>query len=96
MLKKSRIDFYTSTTIKEIQGKTVTLSNEKIIDTDKILLGAGRFPDIDFGNFSEKLNIKKYIDTDNNFKTNFENIFAIGDINGISMLVMASQLRNAQ
>ena len=86
MFKKSRIDFYTSTTIEKIENKTITLSNGKTIEADKILLGAGRLPEIDFGKISEKLNIKKYIEVDNNFKTNYDNIFAIGDINGISML----------
>lgn len=86
LLKKSRTDFYTSTTIIRIDNKTVTLSNGKTIEPDCILLGAGRLPDIDFGYFSENLEIKKYINTDCGFKTNIENIFAIGDVNGQSML----------
>lgn len=86
ILKKSRIDFYTQTTIKEIQDKTVYLSNGKIIDADCILVAAGRKPETDFGKFTEKLNITKYINTDCNFKTNIDNIYAIGDANGKSML----------
>lgn len=72
LLKKSRIDFYTSTTIQEIQGKTVTLSNGKTLEVDCILLGAGR-----------KTNT---IEVDKNFKTDKENVFAIGDVNRVSML----------
>lgn len=86
LFKKSRIEFYTSVTIDNIQGKTVTLSNGKTIEPECILLGAGRMPAIEFGNISEKLQIKRYLDVDGNFKTNIDNIFAIGDINGKSML----------
>ncbi len=86
LFKKSRIDFYTSTTIKKIDNKSVTLSDGKILEVDCILLGAGRLPEINFGNFSEKLEIKRYINVNCSFKTNIENIFAIGDVNGQSML----------
>ncbi len=72
LLKKARIDFYTSTTIEEIQDKTITLSNGKNINVDCILLGAGRQTNT--------------IKVDNNFKTDKENIFAIGDVNRVSML----------
>ncbi len=86
LFKRSRIDVYTSTTIEEIQGNKVTLSNGKMIETDKILLGAGRLPEINYDNLSDKLKINKFIDVDNCFKTNIDNIYAIGDVNGISML----------
>lgn len=72
LLKKSRIDFYTSTTIEEINNKTITLSNGKTLDVDCILLGAGRQTNT--------------INVDNNFKTDKENVYAIGDVNRISML----------
>lgn len=86
ILKKNRIDFYTSTTINEIQNKTVTLSNGKNIEPDCILLGAGRLPEMCCENLSEKFSINKFINTDCNFKTNIDNIYAIGDVNGVSML----------
>lgn len=72
LLKKSRIDFYTATTIEEINDKTITLSNGKTLDVDCILLGAGRQTNT--------------INVDNNFKTDKENVYAIGDVNRISML----------
>ena len=72
ILKKSRIDLYTLTTIQEIQGKTVILSNGKTLDVDCILLGAGRKTDT--------------IEVDKNFKTDRKNVFAIGDVNRVSML----------
>lgn len=90
MFKKSRIEFYTSTTIESIDGKQVKLSNEKIIEPDCILLGAGRKIETDFGEFSKNLKIEKSIDIDDNFRTNINNIYAIGDVNGISMLAHAA------
>ena len=86
LFKRARVDFYTSVTIEEIQENSIILSNGKTIDAQKILLGAGRCPEIDLQHLSDKLEIKKFINVDNNFKTNIENIFAIGDVNGISML----------
>lgn len=86
IFKRSRIEFYTSTTIDEIQNNSIKLSNGKEITVDCILLGAGRQIESCCGNLSDKLNITKYINTDENYKTNFPNIYAIGDANGISML----------
>lgn len=86
IFKRSRIEFYTSTTIDEIQNNSIKLSNGKEITVDCILLGAGRQIESCCGSLSDKLNITKYINTDENYKTNFPNIYAIGDANGISML----------
>lgn len=84
LFKRSRIDCYTSTTIENIDGNKVTLSNGKIIEVDKILLGAGRLPEINTG--KNEIEIDKFIKIDDAFKTNIDNIYAIGDINGKSML----------
>ncbi len=86
IFKRNRIEFYTTTTINSIEKKTVNLSNGKTLEPDFILLGAGRLPELNFGKYSEKLEIKKFINTKANFKTNIENIYAIGDVNGKSML----------
>lgn len=72
LFKKSRIDFYTQTTIEKIEGNNITLSNGKIIEAEKVLLGAGRSTD------TKNVN--------NCFKTEKENIYAIGDVNRVSML----------
>ncbi len=95
IFKKSRIDFYTSTTITEIQGNTIFLSNGKTIESEYILMAAGRLPVVDFGGFSKSIKIEKYINTDCNFKTNIENIYAIGDVNGKSLLAH-SAMRQAE
>ena len=84
LFKRSRIDCFTSTTIEKIENKTVTLSNGKSIEVDKILLGAGRLPEVNIG--ENEIKVNKFIEVDSNFQTNIENIFAIGDINGKSML----------
>lgn len=90
LFKKSRIDFYTSTTIEKIDGKTIYLSNGKIVEVDCILLGAGRRIETDFGELSKNLKIERFIEVDDNFRTNIDNIFAIGDVNGVSMLAHAA------
>ena len=86
IFKRNRIDFYTSCSIDEIQGNKIKLSNGKEIEAEKVLLGTGRAVELDFGSISKNLDIKKYVNTDCNFKTNIANIYAIGDINGKSML----------
>ncbi len=86
LLKKSKIEFYTSTSIEEIQGKEVKLSNGKTQEVDFVLLGAGRTAEICSGGIMNNLDIKKYINVDSNFKTKINNIYAIGDVNGMSLL----------
>lgn len=86
IFKRNRIEYYTASTINSIERKTVNLSNGKTLEPDFILLGTGRLPELDIGKYSEKLEIKKFINTEANFKTNIENIYAIGDVNGKSML----------
>jgi dihydrolipoamide dehydrogenase len=86
LFKKSRIDFYTSVQIEKIEGNIIYLSNEKTVEADKVLLAAGRKPEYPVGKFSSQLKIERFIQVDNDFRTNIDNIYAIGDINGISML----------
>ena len=86
LLKKSRIEFYTSTVINNIEEQTITLSNGKIIEAEKILLAAGRLPIIGDDVPLNNIETNKFITTDENFKTTANNIYAIGDVNGKSML----------
>ncbi len=86
IFKRNRIEFYTSTTIEEIQGNKIKLSNSKEIEAENILLGAGRRIETNFGSMSKELKIERRVSVDSNFKTNIDNIYAIGDVNGISML----------
>ena len=86
IFKKNRIEFYTSTTIESIEEKKVILSNGKIIEPDNILQAVGRLPEKVTGRLSKEIEVAKYIKINNNYQTNISNIYAIGDINGKSML----------
>lgn len=56
IFRTKKINFFTNTTIKEIENKNVTLSNDKILTPDKILVAVGRVP-----NISEKVDGVNYI-----------------------------------
>ncbi len=86
IFKRNRIQFFTSTSVERIENNKVLLTNGKEIETDCILLAAGRSPELLNNDFSKTIQLDKYIKTDNNFKTNYDNIYAIGDVNGRSML----------
>lgn len=80
LLKKDKVKFFTYTKIEKIENKTVILSNGQVLNPDLVLCAIGREPVMPVG-----LDLAKdgqYIKTDANFKTNYENIFAIGDVNG--------------
>ncbi len=87
-LKKKKINFYTETNIEKIRGKEVILSNGQELTPDIILLGAGRVPNIEIKGIKD-LNPEmngKFFRVDNNLRTNIDNIYAIGDVNGICQL----------
>lgn len=86
ILTKNKISFFTSTSIMSINGNDITLSNGKTVTAEKILTAAGRTPEICINEYSCNLKTDKFIQTSPNFETNFENIYAIGDVNGKSML----------
>lgn len=63
------------------------------LDGDKVLIATGRMPNID-GLGLENTHIKltpKGIATDDNFQTNVEGVFAIGDVNGRIQLAHAAE-----
>ena len=64
LLKKSRIEFYTSTVINNIEEQTITLSNGKTIEAEKILLAAGRLPIIGDDVPLNNIETNKFITTD--------------------------------
>ena len=84
LFKKSRIDFYTECTVDKLEGEKVFLSNGKVIEAEKVLLGAGRLAEM--SGISTDIRMSRFAEVDENFKTNIPNIYAIGDINGVSML----------
>ncbi|WP_040330019.1 dihydrolipoyl dehydrogenase [Clostridium ihumii] len=99
MAKKSGISIKTSTRINEF----IDAGNEVIIkcedkkgDVDfkanEVLIAKGRYGNFDGMNL-EKIGIehdRKRIKVDKNYKTNVEGIYAIGDVNGISLLAHAA------
>lgn len=86
IFRKQKIEFYTEVSVEKIEENRVFLSNGKEIEIDKILVAIGRTPNM-LGLKDIALEQDKgFIKVDKNFKTNFENIYAIGDITGIQML----------
>lgn len=85
ILKRQRIESYKATKVKNISDKKVILDNGKEFTPDKILLGTGRTPNSDIDGLDELKIAKKnkYIEVDENLRTNIENIYAIGDLTGI-------------
>lgn len=70
---------------------------EKIADFEKILIVTGRIAnnELDLCNAGIKTNEKGFIITDDFCKTNVENIYAIGDIAGKSLLAYTAQNEGA-
>ena len=89
----------TSTKVLKIEEKDSKLNvicegkkGEVIFETDAVLLSTGRIPVFNSLNLDEigiKYN-KRGIEVDNNFMTNVEGIYAIGDVNGKMMLAHAA------
>ena len=46
IFKTAKIPFYTNTSVKNIEGKQVTLSNDSVLNVDKILVATGRTPNL--------------------------------------------------
>lgn len=95
ILKREGIIINTSSMVNKIEKDdskyTVTFSNKKgenSIISDAVLISTGRKPRIDELNCDQVgINYdKKGIIVNEHFKTNIKNIYAIGDVNGISML----------
>ena len=69
----------------ECKGKTLTL------ETDEVLMAVGRKPVIPEGTEAAGIEIsKRGIVVDKNFMTTVEDVYAIGDVNGICMLAHAA------
>ena len=86
IFKKQRIEFYTGVSVEKYEENKAILSNGKEVEFDKILVAIGRVPNL-FG--LENVPFEKdrgFIKVDENFKTNFDNIYAVGDITGKQLL----------
>ncbi|MEI7475122.1 MAG: dihydrolipoyl dehydrogenase [bacterium] len=88
LFKRSKIDYYYSTHVEKIEDKKVILANHKLIEPEIIFLAAGRAPVVNIEGLKETgLDFNgKFIDVDNNMRTNIDNIYAIGDVTGKLLL----------
>ena len=95
LLKRKRIEILTDCKVKEIKSTNQNLEvlvstsdGEKKIETEKILLAAGRVPEL--GNIDvQRLDIEldgKAIKVDKKMRTNIPGIYAVGDVVGRIML----------
>ena len=89
-LKAEGIKFYLNCVCKKVDNKLVINKNNEdiIIEAEKILVCVGRRPNV-FNLGLEDVGIKfnEYgISVDDDFKTNIDNIYAIGDVIGKNML----------
>jgi len=91
ILKKQGINFHLKHKVEKIKKdklKTSVLTtdqngNKKDFECDVVLISVGRKPNTDGLNLEKigiELDDKKRVKTDKNFKTNVENIYAIGDV----------------
>ncbi len=90
LFKKDKIRFFKSTSITKIEKNQVFLDNENVIEADLVLFAAGRVPVLPKIENIELEMDGKFIKTDENFRTNIKNIFAIGDVNGKIQLAHAA------
>ena len=66
------------------------MDNENVVEADLVLFAAGRVPVLPKIENIELEMDGKFIKTDENFRTNIKNIFAIGDVNGKIQLAHAA------
>jgi dihydrolipoamide dehydrogenase len=91
--KKKGIKVFTQVTAESIQIENnkvkTTLSNGEKVSSEKLLVSIGRKPDatnLNLENIGVKIGQKGEITVDENFKTNIDGIYAIGDVTGQVML----------
>lgn len=90
-LKIIGIKINTSSTVVGIEDNKVFYNSKGQINStnyDKVLVAVGRKPNVDNLGLDDVgiIYSKKGIEVDNNFKTNIDNIYAIGDVTGKMML----------
>lgn len=87
-LKKKGIKLYLNNTVKEITDDGAILENGERIKGEKILIAVGRRPNTEglgIEHLGIKTNSKGYIEVNEFLQTNIPNIYAIGDVTGISL-----------
>ncbi len=93
--KKIGISTYFNTTIKgfSLEGDKikVDLSEDKSLVVDKILLSVGRKPNSDIDDIGIEKDEKGFIKVNQYLQTNFDNIYAVGDVINSPMLAHVAQ-----
>lgn len=84
--KQNKIQTYTNSKIKKIDNKKVYMDSDIILEPEVILLATGRIPNLEIVKNLSLETQMGFIKVDNNFKTSINNIYAIGDINGMMQL----------
>jgi dihydrolipoamide dehydrogenase len=92
-LHKNKVKLYPGTGVSDIQDATdtvsITLANGIQLESNMLLWATGRSTNINFadaGRIGLSLTTKNSIAIDENYKTNIEGLFCIGDANGRSPL----------
>jgi len=88
-LKKSKVKVQTSASVQKIEkGKVTYKQNDKehTLNADKVLLAAGMKANLGGLEKLELAQEKGFIKTDEYMRTNVEDVYAIGDVNGLEML----------
>lgn len=97
MLQGLGIEIFTAAKVSRIIGSKVYFEHagsERLVEAAKILLAVGRTPHTEGLNL-EALGIKMKgaaIDVDEHLETNVPGIYAIGDVNGLSMLAHTASM----
>jgi len=85
MLKKKKIKVYENILVKGLdEDCKVTLSDELVLENDVVLIATGRQLELPSTNLNFETN-KGFLKVDETFQTTIDNIYAVGDANGISM-----------
>lgn len=84
--KQNKIKTFINAKVEKIEDKKVYLNSGEILKPEIILLATGRKANLEIAQNLDLETDKGFIKVDENFQTNIDNIYAIGDTNGIMQL----------
>jgi len=87
-LRKKGIKLYLNNTVREVTDDGVILENGEYVKREKVLIAVGRKPNTEglgIETLGIKTNSKGYIEVNEYLQTNIPNVYAIGDVTGISL-----------
>ncbi len=83
LLTKDKIDILTNSTLNEYKDGVI-VTEDKMIEFDLLINALSRKAIIPENSLNFNLDSRGYIKVDKHLQTSIENVFAIGDVNGIS------------